>query len=128
MGGLVDGIGVLDSAILRLENAGLAPFHAAAAPAGAVFAQSQIRQDKLSIFGHPANPLTKDGEATIYEVRGKDQSFYKRFGANPEEKILLKYPKRVIGPNGRIRYTPFQGMSGSGVWFVPQETDRALSI
>ncbi|WP_419806923.1 hypothetical protein [Terriglobus sp.] len=64
-------------------------------------------QDKLAIFGRPANSLTKNGEGTVYQVRGKDRSFYKGLSTGPEEKIIMNYPKKVIGPNGPVRYPPF---------------------
>lgn len=118
----------LDAGIFHVENPDLNPFLDAAVPGGAVFSQSDILEDRLAIFGHPAKPVYKNGGATIYQLRGKSAAFYKRFDLTPDTNILLNYPKKVTGPHGSIRYPPLEGMSGSGLWFAPQLTARALSI
>ena len=128
LGGWGHGSTVLDAGIFHVENPDLSSFLDAALPGGAVFAQSDVLGDRLALFGHPANPIPKDGAATIYQLRGKALPFYKRLNFNPQTNILLNYPKKVIGPHGSVRYPPLEGMSGSGLWFAPQLTERAISI
>ncbi len=126
--GETHGSTALDAGIIHVENPDLNPFLDAAIPGGVVFSQSEILEDRLALFGRPANPIPKNGAATIYQLRGKDPAFYKGLNLSPDTNILLNYPKKVIGPHSSIHYPPLEGMSGSGVWFAPQLTDRALSI
>jgi hypothetical protein len=128
VGGWGHGSTTLDAGILHVENPDLNPFLDAAIPVGAVFAQSEILGDRLALFGHPAKPIPKNGAATIYQLRGKNAAFYKRLNLSPDLNILLNYPKKVIGPHGSVRYPPLEGMSGSGLWFAPQVTSKALSV
>ncbi len=71
VGGWGHGSTVLDAGVFHVGNSDLSPFLDAALPGGAVFAQLEVLEDHLALFGHPVNPIPKDGTATIYQLRQK---------------------------------------------------------
>lgn len=133
IGGSAHGSRALDAGILHLENPDLSPYLDIALPSGVVFAQSNILEDRLVLSGYPARNFRRNGKVAscdpaIYEVKGKPESAYRRFGRDPAKHILMEWNKKVYGPQGIVRSPSLAAMSGCGVWFVPTVTSRPLSI
>jgi hypothetical protein len=133
IGGSAYGSRALDAGILHLENPDLTPFLDIALPAGMVFAQSNILEDRLVLSGYPARNFRRKGKNAscdpgIYEVKGKPESAYRRVDRDPAKHILMEWNKKIHAPQGVVRSPSLAAMSGCGVWFVPPITSRPLSI
>ncbi len=81
------------------------------------------------IFGYPIHKTTFDYgtrknvnaapiRITTHPVN--DVSLYSKFGYDPEFYLLLKYQTHVPAQEGRLKLPKTKGISGCGVYFVPQ--------
>jgi hypothetical protein len=123
----------IDAGVFTVENKDLEPFLDIALPAGIVFAQSDVLEDRLILYGYPAREYKRNGKVIDcpprqYQMTGKPASAYCRLERSPASHILMNWPNKVIGPRGIVGSPSLAGMSGCGVWFVPHITARPLSI
>jgi hypothetical protein len=119
----------LDAGILHLEMPDLTPFIDVALPGGTIFAQPNVLEDRLVLYGYPARNFKRNGKVVacdpgLYEMKGKSEATYKRFGCDPLDHILLDWPKKSFGPHGVVHSHSLAAMSGCGVWFSPLITSR----
>lgn len=77
------------------------------------------------MLGHPARSFKRWGKALDTELSwvhlyGVEENTYERLGFSREDHLLLRYSKRVMTMSGTGNAPSLRGMSGCGVWVVPQ--------
>ncbi len=124
-----------DAGVFRVENKDLDPILDIAVPGGAVFAQTNILTDHLTVYGYPAREYSRDAKAgwidtppRAYQMSGLKEKAYMRRKRNPADYILINWPKKVLGPKGLVGSPDLRGMSGAGVWYNPFVNSRPLSL
>jgi hypothetical protein len=122
-----------DAGILDIKNSDLAPLLDIALPAGVTFAQNELLLDRLVIYGFPARNFHRNGKIVgahpgIFALRGKEASAYSGMNKTLNDFIIMNWPKKIYGPTAVVRSPSLAGMSGCGVWYVPQQTSKQLSI
>lgn len=89
------------------------------------------------IAGYPVSGVKKvSGEATFKPIPVKfltyalNKSKHIENGFDPEHFILVKYQRKVAPFNSSIKQITkeLQGISGSGLWYIPDMNDRANGI
>jgi hypothetical protein len=129
------GNSVHDAGVLHVENKDLRPLLEVALPAGAIFLQSKVLRHNLVLHGYRANQYHRDATTKTvscpshnYQLTGLREKAYKRADRSPANHILMYWPNKLLGPNGCVGSHELAGMSGCGVWFVPQVNREPLSI
>lgn len=89
------------------------------------------------IAGYPISGVKKvSGEAVFKPIPVKfltyamDESHYQKNGFDQEHFILVKYQRKVAPFNSEIKQITkeLQGISGSGLWYIPDMNDRVNGI
>jgi len=86
---------------------------------------STIHMKGNVIFGFPARNFKIVGkcmfqsQGSAIEAYGAPLEVYERLGIKPDEHILMKWFNTVYSKRGLSSSQSMRGMSGSGVWLVP---------